>query len=187
MARGALENYRGNEVEAQATYATARDLYREIGNTQAEATATLMLGRLSAANGDLPGAEKFLLDTVRTLKGINDRARLCEAQRSLAEVYITLGRIDQAERYALEARESVGPEDKVSNSTTKLSLGLVRAAQHRDTEAEELMSEALAEMHRLGLRAVERWSLGRLIDFYRARGREDEAARLEGRIAVLAS
>ena len=186
MARGALENYRGNEAEAETLYATARDLFREIGNTQAEASATLMVGRLAASQGDPARAEKLLLDAVRMLKGINDRARLCEAQRSLAEVYLTLGRIDQAERYALEARESVGPEDKVSNSTTKLSLGLVRAAQGRDAEAEELMREALDEMNRLGMRAVERWALRTVLDDLRSRGREDGVARYEERLGELA-
>lgn len=185
LARGMLEYWRGNDADAEVAYVAARDLYREIGNTPSEASATLMLGRLAAAHGDLPRAEKLLLDTVRTLKGIMDRSRLCEAQRSLAEVYLALGRIDEAERYALEARESVGQEDMVSISTTKLSLGLVRAAQHRDDEAEELMRDAADALGLLGLRAPERWALGRLVDFYRSRGRDDDVLRYEGRLAEL--
>jgi tetratricopeptide (TPR) repeat protein len=187
LARGMLENWRGNEVEAEAAYVTARDLYREIGNTQFEAYATLMIGRQAAALGELERAEKQLLDAVRMLKGIGDRARLCEAQRSLAEVYVALGRIDEAERYALEARESVGPEDKVSLSTTKLSLGLVRAAQGRDEEAERLMRDAAEALAMLGLRAPERWALAQLVEFYRARGREDDAVRCEDRVGELTS
>ena len=43
--------------------------------------------------GDLPRAEKLLAVAVRTMKGLNDRSKLCEAQRSLAEVYVQLGRL----------------------------------------------------------------------------------------------
>jgi class 3 adenylate cyclase/tetratricopeptide (TPR) repeat protein len=185
VARGAYENWRGNDVESEAAYAAARDLYREIGNTAAEAGATMMIARRAAAQGDLARAEKLLLDVVRTMKGVNDRARLCEAQRSLAEVYVKLGRLEEAERYALQARESVGPEDRVSISTTKISLGLVRAAQGRDGEAEELLCDAVGEFRRFDLRANERWATKKLVDFYRSRGRENEVVRYEARLAEL--
>jgi class 3 adenylate cyclase/tetratricopeptide (TPR) repeat protein len=185
VARGTYENWRGNDAESEAAYTAARDLYREIGNTAAEAGASMMIARRAAAQGDFGRAEKLLLDVVRTLKGMNDRARLCEAQRSLADVYVKLGRLEEAERYALQARESVGPDDRVSISTTKISLGLVRAAQGRDGEAEELFCEAVGEFRRFDLRANERWATEILTDFYRSRGRENEVARYEARLAEL--
>jgi class 3 adenylate cyclase/tetratricopeptide (TPR) repeat protein len=184
-ARGTLENWRGNDAESEAAYLAARDLYAEMGNRLAEANMTMQIGRRAAAQGDLPRAEKLLLDAVRTMKGLNDRSRLCEAQRSLAEVYVELGRLDEAERYALHARESVGPEDRVSISTTKLSLGIVRAAQGHEKEAEGLMCEAIAEMRGLHLRALERWGLQHVVEFYRARGWEDAAAPYEERLGEL--
>jgi tetratricopeptide (TPR) repeat protein len=184
-ARGLLENWRGNDAEAEAAFTAARDLYAELGNKPSEAHMTMQIGRRAAAQGDLARAEKLLLEAVRTMKGLNDRARLCEAQRSLAELYVQLGQLDEAERYALQARESVGPDDRVSISTTKLSLGLVRAAQGRDAEAEELMREAIDEMRRNDQPAMERWALGHAVDFHRSGGREEEALRYEERLAEL--
>jgi ATP/maltotriose-dependent transcriptional regulator MalT len=144
------------------------------------------IARRAAAQGDLGRAEKLLLEAVRTMKGLNDRARLCEAQRSLAEVYVELGRLDEAERYALHARESVGPDDRVSTSTTKLALGIVRAAQGRDAEAEQLMHEAVGEMRRGDFRALERWGLRHVVEFHRARGGGEAARPYEERLAELA-
>jgi class 3 adenylate cyclase/tetratricopeptide (TPR) repeat protein len=184
-ARGTLENWRGNDAASEAAFTAARDLYAEMGNSHSQAGMTLQIARRVAARGDLEGAENLLLEVVRTLKGLNDRARLCEAQRSLAELYVRLGRLDEAERYALQARESVGQDDRVSNATTKLSLGIVRAAQGRDAEAEELMADAVHEMRRNDQRALERWSLGHVAEFHRSRGQEDEALRYEERLAEL--
>jgi class 3 adenylate cyclase/tetratricopeptide (TPR) repeat protein len=184
-ARGLLENWRGNDAEAEAAFTAARDLYAELGNKPSEAHMTMQIARRAGAQGDLARSEKLLLEAVRTMKGLNDRARLCEAQRSLAELYVLLGQLDEAERWALQARESVGPDDRVSISTTKLSLGLVRAAQGREAEAEELIREAIDEMHRNDQRAMERWALGHAVEFYRSRGREGEALRYEERLAEL--
>jgi class 3 adenylate cyclase/tetratricopeptide (TPR) repeat protein len=184
-ARGLLENWRGNDAEAEAAFTAARDLYAELGNKQSEAHMTMQIARRAAAQGDLARAEKMLLEAVRTMKGLNDRARLCEAQRSLAELYVLTGQLDEAERYALQARESVGPDDRVSISTTKLSLGLVRAAQGRQEEAAELMREAIDEMRRNDQRAMERWALGHAVAFHRAGGREDAALHYEERLGEL--
>jgi hypothetical protein len=59
----------------------------------------------------------------------------------------------------------------VSISTTKLSLGLVRAAQGRDAEAADLMDEAIDEMRRNDQDALERWALGHAVEFHRSRPR----------------
>jgi ATP/maltotriose-dependent transcriptional regulator MalT len=144
-----------------------------------------MVGRAAFAQGHLDRAEKLLGDAVRTLKGIGDRGSLCEAQRALAMVHVDQGRIDEAERLALEARETVGPEDRASLSSTRLALGLVRAAQHRDEEAEKLLVEAVDGFCLYDLRAFEHWALRHLAEFLRSRGREDEAIVYETRRAAL--
>jgi hypothetical protein len=94
-------------------------------------------------------------------------------------VLVEQGRLDEAERTALEARETVGPEDRVSLSTTKLAVAFVRAAQGRDAEAEALMLEAFEELGIYGLRAPQREVVRHLAAFLRARDRAVDAARYE--------
>jgi class 3 adenylate cyclase/ATP/maltotriose-dependent transcriptional regulator MalT len=184
--RGWLELLGQYPVEAEADYTTARELYAELGNTRREAVSAMMVGRAAFAQGEVDRAEKHLRDAVRMLKGIGDRASLCEAQRALAMVLAQQGKLDEAERHALEARETVGSEDRVSLSTTKLGLGVVRAAQGRDDEAEALMQEAVEGFALYDMRALEHWALRYLAEFLRARGRDDEAVVYEERRAGLA-
>jgi tetratricopeptide (TPR) repeat protein len=172
-------------VEAEEDYLAARELFAELGNSTREAVTTMMVGRAVFAQGDIDRAEKLLRDAVRALKGIGDRGSLCEALRALAMVLVEQGSIDEAERYALEARETVGPEDRFSISSTKLGLGVVRAAQRRDAEAEELLLEAVEGFALYELRALEHWALRYLAQFLRSRGREDEAIAYEARRAAL--
>jgi class 3 adenylate cyclase/tetratricopeptide (TPR) repeat protein len=183
--RGFLENWRENSRAAEAAWTAARDIYREIGNTGAEAGTTMWIGRAAYAQGDSARAEKLLTHAIQTMKGMNDRAQLCEAQRSLADLYVSLGRLEEAERLALEARASVGHEDRISGPTTKISLANVRAAQGRGAEAEVLLREAVDELELSGMRALERWALRRLVRFYEERGRDDDIRGYAARLAEL--
>jgi class 3 adenylate cyclase/tetratricopeptide (TPR) repeat protein len=173
-------------VEAEADFTASRELYAELGNTTREAVMTMMIGRAAFAQRHVDRAEKLLRDAVRALKGIGDRGQLCEAQRALAMVLVERGNIDEAERQALEARETVGPDDRVSDATTRLALGLVRAAQHRDAEAEALLHEAVDGFALYEIRAYEHWALRYLAQFLRSHGREAEAVVYEERRAALA-
>jgi len=86
----------------------------------------------------------------------------------------------------LEAVETVGEHDLSSRATTTMALGLVRAAQGRDDEAEALLLEALEIIESSGFLALESWVLSRLEQFLRERGRDDEAAVYRTRLAELA-
>src|SRR5205085_784971 len=74
---------------------------------------------------------------------IRARAFLGEVERRLAQRVVGTGRVEEAERLALSALETVGPEDATSLITTTMALGVVRAAQGRDEEAEQLMRQAV--------------------------------------------
>ncbi|HVS84244.1 MAG TPA: tetratricopeptide repeat protein, partial [Gaiellaceae bacterium] len=186
QSHGFLAWIRADYEDAAAAYNEARTIYEEIGMGAIEATVKVHAARAQAELGDLAQAERMLRDAMRVLKGLGDRAHLCEAQRSLAQLLVHRGSVDEAERLALEARESVGPEDRLSVSTTRLALGEVRFAQGRFEEAHELFAEALAGLHKYGMRAVERGALEDIVRLLRESDRAGEAVPYEDRLGELA-
>jgi tetratricopeptide (TPR) repeat protein len=119
------------------------------------------------------------------LKPLGDRGVLVESQRMLAQVLLEQGKLDEAERVALEARETVGPTDVTSRATTRLALALVRAKQGRGEDAEMLLREAVEileerDQHRALLEPLEALAV-----FLRDQGRTQEAEAYERRLAEL--
>jgi hypothetical protein len=136
--------------------------------------------------GSTARAEKLFRESIRLLAPIQERGILCESQRLLSQLLLELGRVDEAEKFALASRETVSAEDVSSRATTRIALAQVRAAQDRDAEAEDLFREAVeiaggVEHCRLGFEVLPAYA-----EFLRARGRDDEADDLDVRLAELA-
>ena len=184
-ALGMYHKIRDELDDAEAANREALELYRELDNSVAVAAMFKSLGRIAHARGDLGGAEILYRDAIKILKPLGERGHLCENQRMLAQILAERGKLDEAERVALQARETVGPEDAVSQLTTAMALGVVRAAQGRDEEAERLLRSAVDGLHRSAFRSSEPEALRYLIGFLRPRGRADEAAPYEARLAEL--
>jgi predicted ATPase/class 3 adenylate cyclase len=183
QAAGRLSHLEGDYDQAAVSYLKALALYQEIGLGVGIAWTLKHLGTLSLNRGQLAEADEHLREALKILKKAGDRAYLCEVQRSLAELRIEEGKIDEAVRLALEARETVGPQDMVSQITTQFTLGLAKAAQGKDEEAEELLRDALAQAEESPFRLIEREALERLVKFLRSRGRDEDAASYEARLA----
>jgi ATP/maltotriose-dependent transcriptional regulator MalT len=115
-------------------------------------------------------SERLLREAIGVLKRLEDRGTLCESQRALSEVLVRKGSIDEAERLALEALETVGEHDLSSRATTSMTMALVRAAQGRDDEAETLLDESLAMIEPTDFRGLEAWIISRA-EFLRERPR----------------
>ena len=182
LARGWVLRERGEqhvnrkELEAaEEDLAAAHALFEEAGAAVHTAKTLNWLAHVACLKGDPRRAERFLRDAIRILKPLGDRGTLVETQRQLAEVLLDQGRIDEAERYALQARETVGPEDASSRATTRGALGLVRAAQGRDEEAERLLREGVEILEPTDFRRWEQRQRRLLAQFLRERGRDDEA------------
>jgi tetratricopeptide (TPR) repeat protein len=180
---GSLHMIRDELDAAAADYEEAARLFDEIADAQSAAHSRMMLGRIAMKRGDDALAERLYREAIRSLKAVGDRAFLCEAQRRLAQLLLARGRLEEAEALAVSARETVGPEDAASVVTTTMALGIVRAAQGRDDEAEALLRSAVGSADGMKLFAIE--PLKTLAQFLRERGRLDEAAPFEERWAEL--
>jgi class 3 adenylate cyclase/tetratricopeptide (TPR) repeat protein len=181
--KGELQEFRGDLTDAEAWFDRARDFFTESGSTWGVANAIKHLGRIAWRSGDPGRAEKQLRESIRLLAPMHERATLCESQRLLAQLLVELGRIDEAEKYALAARETVSAEDMSSRATTRAALAQVRAAQGRDGEAEELFAEAAAIVGETENSRVELEVVPLYAQFLRDRDRDDEACELEARLA----
>src|SRR5204862_8018586 len=172
---------RGDYEAAAGWYTKALELYREAASVSEIAWTSRHLGIVAWRTGETEKAEKLLRESIRLLAPMQERGTLCESQRYLAQLLLEQGRVDEAEKFALAARETVSPEDTVSRATTRVALAQIRAAQGRDAEAETLFTEALeivseGEHCRILLDVVPPLS-----DFLRAHARASEAADLVAR------
>jgi class 3 adenylate cyclase/tetratricopeptide (TPR) repeat protein len=183
--QGDLHLRRDELDEAEACYERSRTLFAEAGVATSLARTLNSLAQVHWRKGDLTRAEDLLREAIRILKPLEDRGTAVESQRRLAQVLLEQGKLDEAERYALESRETVGPRDMWSRSTTALALGLVRAAQARDDEAAQLLRESVDVLAETDFRHAEIEPLRALTRFLRERGRADEAAPYEARLAEL--
>jgi class 3 adenylate cyclase/tetratricopeptide (TPR) repeat protein len=181
-----LHYLRGDLDEAEDHGEQARELLAEAGSAWRLARIMLFLAHIARRKGEVPKAERLLRESIRILKPLEDRGSLCESQRLLAEILLGQGKIEEAERFALEAIETVGRHDRISVATTTMTLGVVRGAQGRDEEAERLLREAQIALAATNFREIELDALEALVQFFRERGRDEEAAAFERRLLELA-
>jgi ATP/maltotriose-dependent transcriptional regulator MalT len=184
--RGELRTAAGDLDGAELDLAAAHALFEEAGTAVHTARTLNQLADVACSKGQPERAERFLREGIRILKPLGDRGTLVETQRQLAQVLLELERVDEAERYALQARETVGPEDVASRATTRGALGLVRAAQGRDEEAERLLREGVEILEKTEFRLMLKLQRSLLVQFLRERGRDDEADALEAADAAVA-
>jgi class 3 adenylate cyclase/tetratricopeptide (TPR) repeat protein len=178
---GQLHLQRRELDDAEAALEAAREHLAEAGAAWSLGRTLNFAAWTARHKGELAKAERLFRESIRILAPLEDRATLCETQRSLAELLLATGRVDEAERFALAARETVGPHDITSLATTTMSLGLVRAAQGQDDEAEELLRQAYDTIAPTEHRLIQCETLSALTQFLRDRGREDEADELDVR------
>jgi len=180
--RGSLLLRKGRYDDAAAQFRLASEHFAETGATPDAARTRQLEGIAVWRGGDVERAEQLVREAVRTLLSLQERGKIVEAQRTLAEIVLAQGRVEEAERWALSAVETVGMQDMMSRSNVRMVLGLVRAAQGRDAEAELLLREALEMLTETDFRNAEPEPLAALARFLRDRGREDEATDLHERL-----
>ena len=183
--RGSIFLRRGQFEEAAAAFRAARELFDEIGAASDAGRTQQLEGVAVWQGGDPDRAEQIVREAVRLLLSLEERARVIEAQRTLAEIVLAKGHVEEAERWALTAVETVGMQDMMSRSNVRMVLGQVRAAQGRDEEAELLLREAIDGLAETDYRNVEPEPLAAYARFLRERGRDEEAEAIDDRLDAM--
>ena len=186
FAYGHLLRHKGELDAAETIYEEVRSTAAELGLEHFVMVAVMQLGWLARRRGDAKRAEKLLREAARSAAARGDRGALPEIQALLACALVEAAKVEEAERFALEARAGAGSDDPSAIVAATAALGHVRAAQERDEEAEELIREALTIAQRSPFTQLELEPLELLARFLRSRGREEDAAGYEERLAELA-
>jgi tetratricopeptide (TPR) repeat protein len=176
---------KGDLDEAESVFEEVRTTAAEFGVHPAITSALLHLGWIARFKGDHKRAERLLREALRITAARGDRGLLPDYQAALAATLADLGKVDEAERLALEASRNASPEDTSCKIISTTALAAVRAVQGRDSEAEDLFYSALELTREGGFEVFEIDPLKRLTAFLRDRGRADDAAPHEARLAEL--
>ncbi|MGH3134614.1 MAG: ATP-binding protein, partial [Gaiellaceae bacterium] len=185
LAYGWFLTLKGELDAAETLFEEVRATSSELGVEPAVAAALAKLGWIARLKGDLKLAEKLLRESVRITQARGDRGVLPDLQAALAEVLADLGKVDEAERLAVEARTNAGPRDTSAKVAAATALAAVRAAQGREGEAEELLEGALATAREGEFKVFELEPLERMVRLLRAPGRSGDAESYEARLAEL--
>jgi class 3 adenylate cyclase/tetratricopeptide (TPR) repeat protein len=176
---------KGELDAAETVYEEVRQSAAELGIEPSIAAALMRLGAVAGKRQDYKRAEKLYREALRITTTRGDRGILPDLQASLVRALAAQGKVDEAEQLALAVEAHPGP-DPHADVTAKATFAAVRAAQGRDDEAEALYHSAIDSVGD-GTRLLELELLEDLLAFYRSRGREDDAAGCEARIAELLS
>ena len=175
---------KGELAAAETVFEEVRQTAAELGVEPGVASALMRLGEVAWRRRDYRRAEKLYREALKITSTRGDRGVLPDLYAALAEALALLGKVDEAERLALELEGMPRPDDVHFGVTLETTRAAVRAAQGRDDEAEKLYQSALAGVTP-GYAILELEILERLVRFYRERGREDDASTYEARIAEL--
>jgi tetratricopeptide (TPR) repeat protein len=176
---------KGELDAAETVLEEVRASAEELGSEPLVASALFKLGWIARRRGDLRKSEKLFRETVRLTSARGDRGLLPDYQAGLATTLAELGKVDEAERLALEAEANAVPEDTSCHVFARTALAAVRAAQGRDEESEAGFRAAIELARNGGYKLFEQHPLERLVAFLRDRGRDEEAVPYEARLAEL--
>ena len=187
LAYGWFLTLKGELDAAETLFEEVRATSAELGVEPAVAAALSKLGWLAHLKGDHKRAEKLLREAVRITETRGDRGVLPDLQAALAETLADLGKVDEAERLALEARSNAGPRDTSAKVAALTALAAVRTAQQRPEEAEGLLDSALATAREGDFKVLELEPLERMIELRRTPGSNGDASVYETRLAELSA
>ncbi|MGI8928828.1 MAG: ATP-binding protein [Candidatus Limnocylindrales bacterium] len=143
---GMLRAWAGDFDEGRRLIQLAIALCDEVGMRRyALSIAGNYLGALELLAGNYEAAETVLLAAYQQLSALGDRGFSSSIAGQLAHLYTHLGRFDEADRYALVARETATPDD-VEAQARGLSASARVLAHRGELGAAEALAARAVEM-----------------------------------------
>ena len=119
-------------------------MFAELGHNEALAVHPFSTVQLELRAGNPDAAERELRTGLEILEGTGERARAGHLAAMLAGVLAQQGRLDEADEYLAEARETIPAIDVSGNTQLKISTARVLARRGELEEAARLAAEAAA-------------------------------------------
>jgi class 3 adenylate cyclase/tetratricopeptide (TPR) repeat protein len=147
--RGVDQYWTGADtVNGETLVRQALAVFSEVGSPSYEDGSLETLANMLANEGELRAAIALHERQLEIVQGIGNVGRIPEAACWLSMTHLELGELAEAERYAKMARAVVMPDDVNAVAFGQLALGRIRDRQHRDAEAEQLLTDALSGWQR---------------------------------------
>ena len=147
---GLMSLERGDVQEAQHHAERGIAMTSNVGESSMRIRCLLLLAQAQVESGDPEGAIRNLIETDTLCTTHAQTSALPEVYRVTAQAYLGLGKLDEAEKYALKGCEVVAEDDPYSLGTTRLVYALVLEAKNRNEEAEEAYTKALGYLEEAG-------------------------------------
>jgi CHAT domain-containing protein/tetratricopeptide (TPR) repeat protein len=130
----------GNSEKALEFYSAAEEIASSVGDTVGEIDTLTEMGDLYAGTRQLAAAESSDLKAIALARTLKKEAAVADASMDLAQVYISLGRPEKADKYAADARTSaVRSGSAVDMLNCDLVAGQAAMLRHDSFRAAELL------------------------------------------------
>jgi tetratricopeptide (TPR) repeat protein/tRNA A-37 threonylcarbamoyl transferase component Bud32 len=173
---GKLLSVMGRYSDSIDTLDQALEFFTVGGNSDGISMVSTYLGQVHKFVGDLPRAEEQFLWVLEWARRKRDGHRECEALFQLGGTYISMGRLDDADRHLRESmRLAKLADDRIRESQALAGLGIAATRRGAFADAEKLLDAALQITRDLNLKLYEGRTLRRIAELWEARGRLDRA------------
>ena len=147
---GTMNVERGDLQAAQLHAERGIAFTSDAGETAMRIRCLLLLAQAQVESGNQDGAIEHLTETESLCIDRAQGSALPEVYRVMAQAYLGLGNLVEAEKYALKGCEVVAEDDPYSLGTTRLVYALVLDAKDDLEDAEQSFTKALAHLEEAG-------------------------------------
>jgi tetratricopeptide (TPR) repeat protein len=165
----------GRFAEARAALARATAQMAERGRPMLSSEAHEVAGNVALLAGDLAEAVRSLQLAYDEKMAAGDRAGASTTETALAEAHFEAGNLDEAWRYATDARQTASRDDIASQGRSREIQARVLARRGQHAEAEELARQAVEIMGRTDYLALHADALAHLARVQHAAGKVADA------------